>query len=170
MNDLLIPLKEDSRFPMYRQIYDHIKNEIQKGKMKAGEKLPSSRLLAKISVSAEVRWIWLMTSYLRKDILRLFPVKVTTSAKWRGFIFQQKKRFSPEKNPGREIPAPAYQWDFALNGIAPGGFPQNTWRKLSQRSSFSGRGRSLPTGRSLWRARDPSGGGRISSQCQGSGL
>ena len=47
MNDLLIPLKEDSRFPMYRQIYDHIKNEIQKGKMKAGEKLPSSRLLAK---------------------------------------------------------------------------------------------------------------------------
>ena len=47
MNDLLIPLKEDSRFPMYRQIYDHIKNEIQKGKMKAGEKLPSSRILAK---------------------------------------------------------------------------------------------------------------------------
>ena len=46
MNDLLIPLKEDSRFPMYRQIYDHIKNEIQKGKMKAGEKLPSSRILA----------------------------------------------------------------------------------------------------------------------------
>ena len=47
MNDLMIPLKEDGRIPMYRQIYDYIKNEIQKGKMKAGEKLPSSRLLAK---------------------------------------------------------------------------------------------------------------------------
>ena len=144
MNDLLIPLKEDSRFPMYRQIYDHIKNEIQKGKDEGrGKNCLLPDFWQKISVSAEVRWIWLMTSYLRKDILRLFPVKVTMSARWRGFIFSTEKKVFPEKNPGREIPAPAYRWDFALNGIAPGGFPQNTWRKLSREVLFSGRGRSL---------------------------
>ena len=35
MNDLMIPLDEESRFPLYRQIYDYIKKEIQEGKMKA---------------------------------------------------------------------------------------------------------------------------------------
>ena len=46
-----------------------------------------------------------MTSYPRKDILRLFPVKVTTSARWRGLYFSTEKKGFPEKNPGREIPA-----------------------------------------------------------------
>ena len=30
----MIPLDEESRFPLYRQIYDYIKKEIQEGKMK----------------------------------------------------------------------------------------------------------------------------------------
>lgn len=132
MNDLLIPLKEDSRFPMYRQIYDHIKNEIQKGKMKAGEKLPSSRLLAKNLCISRSTVDMAYDQLSAEGYIEAVPCKGYYVCQMEGLYFSTEKKFFPEKNPGREIPAPAYRWDFALNGIAPGGFPQNTWRKLSR--------------------------------------
>lgn len=46
MNELTIQLSADSEKCLYEQIYEHIKNEIRKGKLLAGEKLPSARSLA----------------------------------------------------------------------------------------------------------------------------
>ncbi len=47
MRELTILLENGSRTPLYRQIYEHIKGDIRTGKISAGEKLPSSRLLSK---------------------------------------------------------------------------------------------------------------------------
>ena len=46
MNELMIPLQKDSDDHLYLQIYNYIKNEIRKGSMSAGQKLPSTRALA----------------------------------------------------------------------------------------------------------------------------
>ena len=46
MNELTIPLKEDSKEHLYQQIYNYIKNEIRRGSLSAGQKLPSTRRLA----------------------------------------------------------------------------------------------------------------------------
>ena len=39
-------LEPHSAVPLYEQIYQYIKNDIQKGRISAGEKLPSTRSLA----------------------------------------------------------------------------------------------------------------------------
>ena len=46
MNELAISLEKKRGCPMYGQIYEYIRDEIQKGKILAGERLPSSRALA----------------------------------------------------------------------------------------------------------------------------
>ena len=44
--ELLVPLDGRSQTPMYEQIYRFIREEIRKGNLKAGERLPSSRILS----------------------------------------------------------------------------------------------------------------------------
>lgn len=46
MNDLVIQLSGTDSRCLYQQIYEHIRDEIRKGKLLTGEKLPSTRLLA----------------------------------------------------------------------------------------------------------------------------
>ena len=40
MNELTISLKQGDKIPLYEQIYSYIKEEIQKGAIPSGEKLP----------------------------------------------------------------------------------------------------------------------------------
>ena len=47
MNELTINLHTASETPLYEQIYDHIKSDIQNGRLRYGEKLPSTRALSK---------------------------------------------------------------------------------------------------------------------------
>ena len=47
MNELTINLDSRSKKPLYEQIYDYIKSDIQNGRIPYGEKLPSTRALAK---------------------------------------------------------------------------------------------------------------------------
>lgn len=52
MKELLISLQQDSGRTLYEQIYQTIRNEIEEGRIPCGERLPSTRLLAKnLSVS-----------------------------------------------------------------------------------------------------------------------
>lgn len=47
MKELTIPLEIGGRVPLYEQIYQYIRQDIIDGKISPGEKLPSTRLLAK---------------------------------------------------------------------------------------------------------------------------
>ena len=44
--ELMIPLDGHDKRPMYEQIYQYVKEEIRSGRLRAGERLPSTRLLA----------------------------------------------------------------------------------------------------------------------------
>ena len=46
MNELTMELDGTSRTPLYEQIYNYIKGDIQCGKIEARQKLPSTRALA----------------------------------------------------------------------------------------------------------------------------
>ena len=46
MNDLTMELDVKSDRPLYEQIYQFIKEEIQRGRLPSGEKLPSTRKLS----------------------------------------------------------------------------------------------------------------------------
>ena len=43
MQEFMIPLDSKSEVPLYEQVCEYVKTEIQQGHLKAGEKLPSSR-------------------------------------------------------------------------------------------------------------------------------
>ena len=98
MNDLLIPLKEDGRFPMYRQIYDYIKNEIQKGRMKAGEKLPSSRLLAKNLCISRSTVDMAYDQLLAEGYIESVPCKGYYVCRMEGLYFSAEKKEVTERN------------------------------------------------------------------------
>lgn len=52
MIEIMIDLQEEGKTPLYERIYQYIRNEIVDGRISKGEKLPSTRLLAKnLSVS-----------------------------------------------------------------------------------------------------------------------
>lgn len=47
MYELMLNLEEKAKKCLYEQIYEHMKGEIQRGNIRCGERLPSTRLLAK---------------------------------------------------------------------------------------------------------------------------
>ena len=71
MNELTINLDSRSKKPLYEQIYDYIKSDIQNGRIPYGEKLPSTRALAKhLEVSRSTVELAYEQLY-QKDILNL---------------------------------------------------------------------------------------------------
>ena len=66
MNELMINLRAEQKVPLYEQIYDYIKDDIKKGRIQSGEKLPSTRAL---SAHLEVSRSTVELAYL-KVILR----------------------------------------------------------------------------------------------------
>lgn len=129
MNELTMNLKTHSKNPLYEQIYNYIKSDIQNGKIAYGEKLPSTRALAKhleISRSTvELAYEQLLSEgYIESEPYRGFFVAQIeelyhlqkgkiTSAK----IYKEKKK---------------YKYDFTPNGVDLKSFPYNAWRKLSK--------------------------------------
>lgn len=129
MNELTMNLKTHSKNPLYEQIYNYIKSDIQNGKIAYGEKLPSTRALAKhleISRSTvELAYEQLLSEgYIESEPYRGFFVAQIeelyhlqkgkiTSAK----IYKEKKK---------------YKYDFTPNGVDLRSFPYNAWRKLSK--------------------------------------
>ena len=68
MNELTINLRAGQKVPLYEQIYEYIKADIRKGRIRSGEKLPSTRAL---SAHLEVSRSTVELAYCQKDILKL---------------------------------------------------------------------------------------------------
>ena len=142
MKELLIPLHIKSEIPLYQQICEYIKKEIQHGHLKAGEKLPSSRALANcLSVSrstVELSYDQLVSEgymeavsckgYYVCDIQGLY---YTEQQKERSFAAENGR--TGRKKEQKSCAEEHYRYDFALNGIDAHGFPYSAWQKLSRR-------------------------------------
>src|SRR5699024_1454244 len=103
-----------------------------KGKMKAGEKLPSSRLLAKNLCISRSTVDMAYDQLLSEGYIESLHCKGYYVCRMEGLYFSIEKKVFSEETSEQKVTAAVYRWDFALNGIAPGGFPHNIWRKLSR--------------------------------------
>ena len=128
MNELTINLIPNNSTPMYEQIYEYIKNEIKRGKLLPGEKLPSTRTLAEhLQVSrstVDLAYEQLLSEgYIEaKPCCGYFVCKIDD-------LFDLKEEVTPEEKYQKQTEK-AYKIDFALNGIDMEGFPIATWKSV----------------------------------------
>lgn len=130
MNELTISLKQGDKIPLYEQIYEYIKNEIRKGRIKSGEKLPSTRALCQhLEVSrstVELAYEQLMAEgYIEAQPCRGYFVSDIEG------LYQITKAYTGEIT-GEKETAESYPYDFTPNGVDLKSFPYNAWRKLSK--------------------------------------
>lgn len=136
MNELMIPLDTKSLTPLYQQIEEYLKQEIQEGRLGAGMRLPSSRALsANLLVSRST----IETAYdqlVAEGYIEPVAYKGYYVCEIEGIYFQ-KAEYTKQNNPEKtEIKQrrklQKYRYDFALNGIAPESFPTHTWKQLAK--------------------------------------
>ena len=138
--ELLVPLNNQSQTPMYEQIYHFIKEEIRKGNLEAGERLPSSRLL---SENLKVSRSTVQMAYdqlLAEGYMETIPYKGCFVADTCGLVTIEGDT-SSSKMPSAFLssePDKEQQsvWDgiidFSPRGIDLENFPFGIWRKLSR--------------------------------------
>ena len=129
MNELTISLDTRSRIPLYEQIYDYIKTDIQSGRIPYGEKLPSTRFLSK--------HLEVIRSTVELAYEQLLSEGYIESVPYKGFFVAQidelyhLKKDKPQPQRERKE-ARRYRYDFTPNGVDLKSFPYNVWRKLSK--------------------------------------
>lgn len=130
MNELTINLQLNAKVPLYEQIYNYIKNDIQRGKLLSSEKLPSTRALAK--------YLEISRSTVELAYEQLRSEGYIEAEKCRGYyvaqiedLFQLKQETPVMLQQPMKIKA-KYCYDFTPNGVDLKSFPYNTWRKLSK--------------------------------------
>ena len=130
MTELAISLDPHSKVPLYEQIYNYIRDEIRKRQILPGERLPSSRALSS--------YLQVSRSTVELAYEQLVSEVYLESVPSRGyFACEMEELYHIEgmklkEQTVREEKKPAYRWDFAVSGIAPGGFPHNAWKKISR--------------------------------------
>ncbi len=129
---LTIPIDSNLLTPMYQQIYEYIKSEIQSGALSQGEKLPSTRLLAgHLSVSRNTVDM-AYEQLLSEGYLEVFPK--------RGYFVSQvallnrieNTKIVPDHKMVSAILQPDYLYDFSPFAVDLAHFPYHTWRQLSK--------------------------------------
>lgn len=133
--ELMIPLDSQRTTPMYEQIYRYMKEEIRQGDLKAGSRLPSTRVLAdhlKVSRSTtQMAYEQLLSEgYIHAKPCRGY------------FVAAIEELVEVREQPAVQFVEPFAPWedkdkesvvvDFSPRGIDLDSFPFNTWRKISR--------------------------------------
>lgn len=130
MRELTISLKPKSKTPLYEQIYNYIKQDIQNGRIKAREKLPSSRAL---SAYLEVSRSTVDLAYeqlLSEGYLESVPCKGYYACQ-----IEELYHFSPDRSMKEKLvfqEKSSCQYDFTPRGIDLDSFPYGVWRKITR--------------------------------------
>lgn len=136
--ELMVPLKSRRGIPYYEQIYEYIRGEIKTGRLKAADKLPSTRLLAEnLSVSRSTTQM-AYEQLLSEGYIEAVPCKgyyvagieelVDTGRRDRELSYplgMAPDLWKKEENSGCQV-------DFSPRGIDLDSFPFNTWRKITR--------------------------------------
>ena len=136
MIEIMIDLQGGAKAPLYEKIYEYIKRDVIEGKIPVGEKLPSTRLLAKhLSVSrstVEMAYEQLLAEgYIKAEPCRGFFVCDITELYELGNIEDIRHTVSFEKKEQEET-ACRHIIDFSPYAIDTEHFPYNVWRKLNK--------------------------------------
>ncbi len=132
MNELTISLDTKSSRPLYEQIYQYIKEEIQNGGLPFQERLPSTRNLAS--------YLQVSRSTVELAYDQLIAEGYIEARPCRGFFVNNLEglyRLKPEKQAangesGAEEAKEHYRFDFSPSGVDLNSFPHNAWKKLSR--------------------------------------
>mgnify|MGYP002793186510 FL=1 len=144
MIEIMIDLQGEKTAPLYEKIYEYIKNEITEGRIPVGEKLPSTRLLAKnLSVSrstVELAYDQLLAEgYIRAEACRGFFVCDIAQLYRLGHMGktlqppkeeQSGKKSAPKALTGKEDTRT--EIDFSPYAIDTAAFPFSVWRKVNR--------------------------------------
>ena len=130
MNDLMIPLSMESKEPIYKQIYSYIKDEIKKGRLPCGSKLPSTRVLA--------RNMQLSRSTIEIAYDQLVAEGYLEAEPYRGYYVAQIENLYMMNSPIKkaehhpQIAETLCLYDFSPRGIDLEQFPYRLWQKITK--------------------------------------
>lgn len=137
MNEIMIDLRSNSSKPLYEQIYEYIKNEIQSNRICADSKLPSTRALSK--------HLQLSRSTVDLAYEQLLSEGYIYSVPCKGYYVSQiEELYNISKSEPLIIPKESGKsldiaYDFSPNGIDLENFPFNTWRKITRNTLIDDR-------------------------------
>lgn len=129
MKELMIVLDGKTKKPMYEQIYEYIRDEIQKGEIQAGEKLPSTRALSKHLGVSRCTTDQAYQQLLAEGYLISLPCKGYYACEL-DQLYELPMVRAEQTEHAEEVSE--YRYHFALNGIDQDGFPYHAWRKISK--------------------------------------
>ncbi len=126
----MITLRDrDSGEPMYLQIYSQLKEKIQEGRLKAGDKLLSKRKMAE-SLNVSVNTVETAYSQLLSEgFIEARPKSGYYVSQIEEFNFENKKK-APESASKKAEKETGIRINFSTDGVDYEHFPYNTWRKL----------------------------------------
>ena len=130
MYEMILNLDARTGKSLYEQIYEYLKGEIQRGNIRCGERLPSTRLLSRqLDVSRSTAQM-AYDQLLAEGYIEAVPRRGYFVCRMEELYHLEQEEAEPEEweeRPGKE---PAF--DFTPNGIDLDCFPYATWRKLSR--------------------------------------
>lgn len=131
MIDIMIDLQGGAKAPLYEKIYEYIKQDITAGKIPKGEKLPSTRLLARhLEVSrstVEMAYEQLLAEgYIKAEPCRGFFACDFTE------LYQLEGEVQPVHQGVQEKTQAEVEVDFSPYAIDAASFPFSVWRKLNR--------------------------------------
>ncbi|MDD5944875.1 MAG: PLP-dependent aminotransferase family protein [Clostridia bacterium] len=119
----------DSDNPLYFQIYSQLKEEIEQGRLRAGDKLFSKRKMAE-SLNVSVNTVETAYSQLLSEgFIESRPKSGFYVSQIDSFNFGEEKN-AAARSVKKTGPEENIKTDFATDGIDTDSFPYNTWRKL----------------------------------------
>ncbi len=130
---LTIPINTNSKFSLYEQIYQYIKNEIIHGVLAYQSKLPSTRsLAAHLSISrntVDMAYAQLLSEGYIEAVPKsgYFVCKITALNILNNTNYEKKEKLEE----GRQDTS-AYSYDFSPFSVNLSHFPYQTWRQLSK--------------------------------------
>lgn len=134
LTPLLDPTKKE---PLYYQLYQYIKEEIQTGKIEAGIKLPSKR---KLSVHLGISENTIETAYQQlkaEGYVKTEPRKGVFVKELDGDLYPYVSHMPPLNLPKMNYPDEAYEVDFSHGKVDLDHFPYSIWRKQTVQSLYS---------------------------------
>lgn len=130
MNELTIHLNPKSRVPMYEQLYEYIKQDIQDGRLQAEKRLPASRALAQFLDVSRSTVDLAYEQLLSEGYIHAIPRKGYYVCAIEDLYQISKIQTPPAEEPKRE--ECSYLYDFSPSGIDLDSFPYGTWRKITR--------------------------------------
>lgn len=129
----LIQLDPGGKEPLYVQLYQHYKREIENSRLKEGEKLPSIRRLAKgLSISkitVEKAYLQLMSEgYIENSDRSRYTVSKFEGIGFKGVAGPVVRRQEPDDRANRIL------YDFASGEMDINGFDFSLWKRYISRS------------------------------------